>query len=386
MDFRTRAIHVGNERDDSTGAVVPPVHLASTFVQHSAGEWREFDYSRSGNPTRKNAETTIANLEGGFGALGFASGMAATHCASMLLNSGDHLIAGADIYGGTYRLLHKICNRAGVSVTLVDNPTPLGLRQAVTPRTRMIWLESPGNPLMSITDLRACCEEYSKDADIFVAVDNTFATPVLTRPLELGADIVMHSATKYLGGHSDALGGFLVAKSKEVFDDLYFIQNATGAVMSPFDAFLVSRGMKTLDLRVRAQCETALQIASWLDADNRVSRVLYPGLTQHRGYDVALKQMNGGFGAMVSFEVLGGFDAARAMANNTELFQLAVSLGAVESLIEQPASMSHASYDREDRLLHGITDELVRISVGLEAADDLRNDLDNALEIALSSS
>ena len=386
MDFRTRAIHVGNERDESTGAVVPPVHLASTFVQHSAGEWREFDYSRSGNPTRKNAETTIANLEGGFGALGFASGMAATHCASMLLNSGEHLIAGADIYGGTYRLLHKICNRAGVSVTLVDNPTSLGLREAVTPRTRMIWLESPGNPLMSITDLRACCEEFSQDADICVAVDNTFATPVLTRPLELGADIVMHSATKYLGGHSDALGGFLVAKSKAVFNELYFIQNATGAVMSPFDAFLVSRGMKTLDLRVRAQCETALQIASWLDADNRVSRVLYPGLTSHRGYDVALKQMNGGFGAMVSFEVLGGFDAARAMANNTELFQLAVSLGAVESLIEQPASMSHASYDREDRLLHGITDELVRISVGLEAADDLRNDLDNALKIALPSS
>jgi cystathionine gamma-lyase len=386
MDFRTRAIHIGNERDVSTGAVVPPVHLASTFVQHSAGEWREFDYSRSGNPTRKNAETTIANLEGGFGALGFASGMAATHCASMLLNSGDHLIAGADIYGGTYRLLHKICNRAGVSITLVDNPTPIGLREAVTPRTRMIWLESPGNPLMSITDLSDCCAEFSKDAGISVAVDNTFATPVLTRPLELGADIVMHSATKYLGGHSDALGGFLVAKSKEVFDDLYFIQNATGAVMSPFDAFLISRGMKTLDLRVRAQCETALEIATWLEADDRVSRVLYPGLTQHPGYDVALKQMNGGFGAMVSFEVVGGFNTARDMANNTKLFQLAVSLGAVESLIEQPASMSHASYDREDRLLHGITDDLVRISVGLEAADDLRNDLHNALEIALSTS
>lgn len=385
MEFRTRAIHVGNERDETTGAVVPPVHLASTFVQHSAGEWREFDYSRSGNPTRKNAETTIANLEGGFGALGFASGMAATHCATMLLKSGDHLIAGADIYGGTYRLIHKICNRAGISVTLVDNPTPARLREVVTERTGMIWLESPGNPLMSITDIGACCAEFANDDDLLVAVDNTFATPVLTRPIELGADIVMHSATKYLGGHSDALGGFLVARSNELFDDLYFIQNATGAVMSPLDSFLVSRGMKTLELRVRAQCETALEIAKWLDADERVSKVLYPGLSGHAGHDVAQQQMQGGFGAMLSFEVIGGFEVARALANNTELFQLAVSLGAVESLIEQPASMSHASYDREDRILHGINDELVRISVGLEAAEDLKRDLQRGLEIAQST-
>ena len=385
MDFRTRAIHVGNERDESTGAVVPPIHMASTFVQHSAGEWREFDYSRSGNPTRKNAEKTIANLETGFGALGFSSGMAAVHCATMLLSAGDHLVAGADIYGGTYRLLHKICDRAGINVTLVENPTPSRLRDAITSQTRMIWLESPGNPLMSITDLKACCDEFTQEENVLVAVDNTFATPVLTRPIELGADIVMHSATKYLGGHSDALGGFLVTKTQELFKELYFVQNATGAVMSPMDSFLISRGMKTLDLRVRAQSETALDIAIWLNADERVSRVLFPGLSGHPGHQIANTQMNGGFGAMLSFEVHGDYDTAQRVANSTELFQLAVSLGAVESLIEQPASMSHASYDRDDRLKHGISDELIRLSIGLESAGDLKSDLDKALSFATTS-
>ena len=385
MDFRTRAIHVGNERDESTGAVVPPIHMASTFVQHSAGEWREFDYSRSGNPTRKNAEKTIANLETGFGALGFSSGMAAVHCATMLLSAGDHLVAGADIYGGTYRLLHKICDRAGINVTLVENPTPSRLRDAITSQTRMIWLESPGNPLMSITDLKACCDEFTQEENVLVAVDNTFATPVLTRPIELGADIVMHSATKYLGGHSDALGGFLVTKTQELFEELYFVQNATGAVMSPMDSFLISRGMKTLDLRVRAQSETALDIANWLNADERVSRVLFPGLSGHPGHQIANTQMNGGFGAMLSFEVHGDFDTAQRVANSTELFQLAVSLGAVESLIEQPASMSHASYDRDDRLKHGISDELIRLSIGLESAGDLKSDLYKALSFATTS-
>jgi len=359
--------------------------MASTFVQHSAGEWREFDYSRSGNPTRKNAEKTIANLETGFGALGFSSGMAAVHCATMLLSAGDHLVAGADIYGGTYRLLHKICDRAGINVTLVENPTPSRLRDAITSQTRMIWLESPGNPLMSITDLKACCDEFTQEENVLVAVDNTFATPVLTRPIELGADIVMHSATKYLGGHSDALGGFLVTKTQELFEELYFVQNATGAVMSPMDSFLISRGMKTLDLRVRAQSETALDIANWLNADERVSRVLFPGLSGHPGHQIANTQMNGGFGAMLSFEVHGDFDTAQRVANSTELFQLAVSLGAVESLIEQPASMSHASYDRDDRLKHGISDELIRLSIGLESAGDLKSDLDKALSFATTS-
>lgn len=379
MKFRTRSIHVGNERDPATGAVVPPIHVASTYVQHQAGEWREFDYGRSGNPTRKSLERTIASLEGGTHALAYASGMAATHGATMLLESGDHMVAGADIYGGTYRLLHKILNRSQVGITLANSRNLAELEQAITPQTRLLWLESPGNPRMSITDLAACVE-IAKRHNVLTAVDNTFATPVLTRPLELGIDIVMHSATKYLGGHSDVLGGALVVRDAELFERLYFTQNATGAVLGPFDAFLVSRGLKTLELRVREQCRSAARIAAFLDADDRVERVLYPGLTGHPGHETACRQMDGGFGAMLSFEVAGDFEKARRVVQTTELFQLAVSLGAVESLIEQPASMSHASYDAADRLLHGIKDGLIRVSVGLEDADDLIEDLDQALD------
>ena len=379
MKFRTRAIHVGNEKDAQTGAVVPPIYLASTFVQASAGEWGEFDYSRSGNPTRKNVETTVASLEGGCGALAFASGMAATHCATMLLESGDHILAGSDIYGGTYRLLHKILNRSGVNVSLASSVDLATFENAITPQTKLIWIESPGNPLMSITDIAACAKIAQRHG-VLLAVDNTFASPVLTRPLELGADIVMHSATKYLGGHSDVLGGILVAKEPEVLERLYFIQNATGATLSPQDAFLVSRGIKTLELRVRAQCETAQQLATWLDEQPRVTRVLYPGLALHDGHDVARRQMDSGFGAMLSFEVEGNFETAKRVVDQTELFQLAVSLGAVESLIEQPASMSHASYDACDRKAHGIRDELIRLSVGLEAYEDLQEDLKQALQ------
>jgi cystathionine gamma-lyase len=378
MHFRTRAIHVGNERDPQTGAVVPPIHVASTFVQPGAGEWAEFDYSRSGNPTRKALETTLANLEGGCGALAFASGMAATHCATMLLSAGDHVLAGADIYGGTYRLLHKVVNRSGIDVTLVDTTRVAALDAAVTPRTKLLWIESPGNPLLSITDIAACAA-WAKERGILLGVDNTFATPVLTRPLELGADIVMHSATKYLGGHSDVLGGVLAVRDAELYKRLYFIQNATGGVLGPFDSFLISRGIKTLELRMREQCGTALRLAEFLAADPRVARVLYPGLPHHLGHELARRQMQGGFGAMLSFEVRGDFERTKRVAQSTKLFQLAVSLGAVESLIEQPASMSHASYDAEARAAHGITDGLIRLSVGLEAFEDLRDDLDRAL-------
>ncbi len=263
MHFRTRAIHVGQKCDPATGAVVPPVHVASTFVQHVAGMWREFDYSRSGNPTRKAFETTLASLEGGCGALAFASGMAATHCAVMLLSAGDHVMAGHDIYGGTYRLLHQITNRHGIGVTLVDATDPAKINAAMTPDTKLVWIESPGNPQMSITDIAACAE-IAHQHGALLGVDSTFATPVLTRPLELGADIVMHSATKYLGGHSDLVGGALVVRDPDLFDRLYFIQNATGAVMSPFDSFLAVRGLKTLELRVREQSRTAKQLAEWL--------------------------------------------------------------------------------------------------------------------------
>ena len=378
MQFRTRAIHVGNERDAQTGAVVPPLHVASTFIQKAAGEWGEFDYSRSGNPTRKSLETTLSSLEGGCGALAFATGMAGTHAVTMLLESGDHVVAGSDIYGGTYRLLHKICDRSGLQTTLVDTTDPKNVEAAITPKTRLIWIESPGNPRMSITDIAACAE-IAKRHNILLGVDSTFATPVLTRPLELGADIVMHSATKYLGGHSDMLGGALVVRDQQLWDRLYFIQNATGAVLGPLESFLCSRGLKTLELRVREQCRTAQRLAEFLDEQAGVRQVLYPGLPSHPGHDVARRQMDGGFGAMLSFELAGDFAAAKRLVESTRLFQLAVSLGAVESLIEQPASMSHASYDAADRAKHGISDSMIRLSVGLEAFEDLRDDLARAM-------
>jgi cystathionine gamma-lyase len=383
LHFRTRAIHTGQDRDEATGAVVPPIHVASTFVQHQVGEWREFDYSRSGNPTRKALETTLASLEGGGGALAFASGMAATHCVTMLLESGDHIVAGADIYGGTYRLLHKIVPRSNLSTTLVDTTDLEALERAITPRTKLVWIESPGNPLMSITDIAAVAEIAHRHGAL-MAIDNTFATPVLTRPLELGADVVMHSATKYLGGHSDMLGGALVVRDPDLFKRLYYTQNATGGVLGPFDSFLCSRGLKTLDLRVREQSRTALQLAEFLTQHPRVGRVFYPGLPSHNGHALAKRQMVGGFGAMLSFDVAGTFEQAKRVCQGTKLFQLAVSLGAVESLIESPAGMSHASYDPADRAKHGITDGLVRLSVGLEAFDDLRDDLSQSIAAAFA--
>ncbi len=383
MKFRTRAIHVGNDHDPATGAVVPPIHLASTFVQARAGVPQEYDYARSGNPTRKNFETTLANLEGGTHALAFATGMAATTCVTMMLSGGDHVVAGRDIYGGTYRLLHNVMNRMGIGVTLVDTSGDLAhVEAAIIPRTKLLWIETPGNPLMSITDIEACAR-LSKRNNLLLAVDNTFATPVLTRPLELGADIVMHSATKYIGGHSDILGGALVVKDQRLYDQLYYVQNATGPVMGPLESYLCTRGLKTLELRVREQSRVAAQLSHWLNDDPRIARVNYPGRGGHPGYAIAARQMDGAFGAMLSFEVKGDFETAKRVVESTKLFALAVSLGAVESLIEQPASMSHASYKREDRLAVGISDGLIRISVGLEAFEDLRDDLDQALSQAL---
>jgi cystathionine gamma-lyase len=378
MHFRTRAIHVGQERDPGTGAVVPPIHIASTFVQPGAGVWGEFDYSRSGNPTRQSFERAIADLEGGIGGLAFASGMAATHCAMMLLEAGDHIVAGSDIYGGTFRLLHKVLHRVGVTVSLANSTDLAAFEAAITPKTKLLWIESPGNPQMSISDIAAVAQLASRRG-VLLGVDNTFATPVLTRPLELGADVVMHSATKYIGGHSDLLGGALVVRDKALLDKLYFLQNATGGVMGPLECFLASRGLKTLDLRVREQSRTAQQLAEWLAQHPRVNRVLYPGLPTHPGHELAHRQMDGAFGAMLTFEVRGDFAFAKRVCETTQLFQLAVSLGAVESLIEQPASMSHASYDPAARAAHGITDGLIRLSVGLEAFEDLKDDLAKAL-------
>jgi cystathionine beta-lyase/cystathionine gamma-synthase len=299
----------------------------------------------------------------------------------MLLGQGDHVVAGTDIYGGTYRLLHKIVDRAGIDVSLISTTDPAAVERALTDRTKLLWLETPGNPLLSITDIAACAQ-LARRRGVLVGVDNTFASPVLTRPLELGADIVMHSATKYLGGHSDVLGGALVVGSRELYDRLYFVQNATGAVLGPLESFLCSRGLKTLELRVREQSRTAQALAEFLQADPRVKHVYYPGLAEHPGHALAARQMGGQFGAMLSFELAGDYAAAKKLVEATRLFQLAVSLGAVESLIEQPASMSHASYAREARLAHGITDSLIRASVGLEGFEDLRDDLDRALAVA----
>lgn len=379
MQFRTRAIHVGNQPDPATGAVIPPVYLASTYVQHEAGVWRPFDYSRSGNPTRQALETTLASLEGGVGALAYSSGMAATHGAMLLLESGDHVLAGSDVYGGTYRLLYKVLRQSGIEVSLAPSTDLDALRQALKPRTRMVWIETPGNPRLSITDIAAVAE-LAHGAGALLGVDNTFASPVLTRPLELGADIVMHSATKYLGGHSDLLGGALVVRDQALRDRLYFLQNATGAVMGPWESFLCSRGLKTLELRVLEQSRTALELAHWLAGHPAVAQVLYPGLPTHPRHELAARQMQGGFGAMLTIELRAGFAAAKQLVEATELFHLAVSLGAVESLIEHPSSMSHASYDAADRQRHGISDGLVRLSVGLEAASDLRADLAQALD------
>lgn len=378
MKFRTRAIHVGNHRDPQTGAVVPPLHLASTFAQPGAGVWGEYDYSRSGNPTRTNFQQTLASLEGGVGALAFSTGMAATHCVMMLLSAGDHVLAGSDIYGGTYRLLHKVMNRSGIEVTLAPSTNLEQFEAAITAATKLLWIESPGNPLMSITDIQAIAE-IAKRRGVLLGIDSTFATPALTQPLSLGADIVMHSATKYIGGHSDLLGGALVVKDKTLLDKLYFVQNATGAVMGPLECFLASRGLKTLELRVREQSSTAMKLAEWLKGDSRVTRVLYPGLADHPGHEIAAKQMQGGFGAMLTFEAKGDFAKTKRICESTKLFQLAVSLGAAESLIEQPASMSHASYDAAARARFGITDGLIRLSVGLEDFEDLRDDLDQAM-------
>ena len=377
--FRTRSIHVGNQCDPATGAVVPPIHLATTFRQPGAGKWGEFDYSRSGNPTRSNLQETLASLEGGVGALAFSSGMAAIHGVTMMLKAGDHVLAGCDLYGGAYRLLHKICDRSGIDVSLVDLTDLDAVSGAITERTKLIWAESIGNPRLSIPDLPALAA-LAKQHDCLIGVDNTFGTPALLRPLEHGLDIVMHSATKYLGGHSDCLGGTLAVADQELFDQLYYIQNATGAVLDPLSCFLTSRGIKTLDLRVRAQSQTALQLATWLESHPRVKQVLYPGLPSHPQHQRATELFDGAYGGMVTFELDAGVEQTAKVCESTKLFHLAVSLGAVESLIEQPATMSHASYDEADRKRFGISDGLIRLSVGLESFQDLRDDLDAAIQ------
>jgi cystathionine gamma-lyase len=375
MGFRTRAIHVGAEPCPQTGAVVRPLHLASTFAQPGAGEWGEFDYSRSGSPTRADFEAALADLEGGVRALAYASGMAATHGATMLLKPGDHVVAAAELYGGTYRLLHKVCADLGIETTHVPTNDLAACAAAFRPGTKLFWTESLGNPLLGVTDLAACAELAHRHG-AWLAVDNTFASPALLRPLELGADIVMHSATKYIGGHSDLLGGALVVRDAALGQRLYFCQNAAGTCMGALESYLARRGLKTLDLRMRAHGAAAQSLAEWLAAHPQVAKVHYPGLPTHPGHELARRLMPQGFGAVLSFELAGDGDRAKRFVKATKLFALAVSLGAVESLISVPALMSHASYEPAARRAAGIGDGLIRLSVGLEDTADLIADLE----------
>jgi cystathionine gamma-lyase len=377
--FGTRAIHAGQQPDPATGAIMTPIYATSTYVQQSPGVHKGFEYSRSQNPTRFAYEGCIAALEGGARAFAFASGLAATATILDTLDSGDHIIASDDMYGGTFRLFERVRRRsAGLTFTYVDMSEPANIRGAVTPRTRLIWIETPSNPMLKLIDLAAVAE-IGRDSAAVTVADNTFASPWVQRPIEHGFDVVMHSATKYLNGHSDVIGGVAVVRENAAFAErLGFLQNATGAVPSPFDSFLVLRGLKTLHLRMRTHCENALRIAAWLEAHPRVERVIYPGLRSHPQHELAKRQMNG-FGGMITLLVRGGLNETRPFLERCRIFALAESLGGVESLIEHPAIMTHASVPAEQRAELGIADNLVRLSVGVEDVEDLMADLDQAL-------
>jgi cystathionine gamma-lyase len=373
----TRALHVGQGPDPSTGAVVVPIHLATTFAQESPGRHKGFEYSRSGNPTRGNLEECLASLETAQHGLAFSSGLAATTAVMLLLDPGDHVVFTEDVYGGTFRLFDKVFRRYGLTFTAVDPTDPDAIAAAMTDRTRLVWLESPTNPLLRIVDLDAV-SELVHGAGAIVAVDSTFASPVLQRPLELGADLVIHSSTKFLGGHSDVLGGAVLTSDDSLAEQLRFHQNAVGAVPSPFDCWLLLRGLKTLQLRVLRQCENALAIARWLEGQDAVTQAHYPGLESSPGHALARRQMGGHYGGVVSFEV-SSREAALSFLERLRVFTLAESLGAVESLAESPALMTHTSIPEEIRMRVGVSDGLLRLSVGIEDVDDLVADLEQAL-------
>ncbi|MHB8508371.1 MAG: cystathionine gamma-synthase [Candidatus Dormibacteria bacterium] len=372
----TRAIHVGQGPDPATGAVVQPIHLATTYAQDEVGVHRGYEYSRSDNPTRRALEECLAGLESATHGLAFSSGLGASMTASLLLSPGDHVVVTDDVYGGTYRLFDKVMRRYGVDFTFVDARDPAGVEAAMTANTRMVWLESPTNPLLRVMDIRAI-SEVAHAGGAWVCVDNTFATPCLQRPLELDADVVLHSATKYLGGHSDVVGGAIMTSDDGLEERLRFHQNAAGAVPSPFDCWLLLRGLKTLSLRVERHCSNALAVAGFLEGHPRVVRVHYPGLASHSEHALARRQMGGG-GGMVSFEVESEPRALQVL-KRLRLFTLAESLGAVESLAEHPGLMTHASIPIERRRAVGIADGLIRLSVGIEDLDDILSDLDQAL-------
>jgi cystathionine gamma-synthase len=375
--FETRAIHAGQEPDPHTGAVVVPISLATTFRQSAVGEHQGFEYGRSGNPTRAALEACVASLEGAAHGLAFASGLAAEDAVLRLLRPGDHVVLGDDAYGGTLRLIARVHAPAGLSWSAVDLTDPEALAASWTERTRMVWVETPTNPLLTVIDLAAVAA-LAHERGALVVVDNTFATPYLQQPLEHGADVVVHSSTKYLGGHSDVVGGFVATGDDEPAERLRFLQNAAGAVPSPFDCYLVLRGVKTLAVRMERHCANARAVVGELIGHPAVARVLYPGLAGHPGYDAATRQMRDA-GGMVSFLAAGGEEAARRIAAGTRIFTLAESLGAVESLIEHPAAMTHASAAGSPL---AVDPALVRLSVGIESAEDLVADLRHALDSA----
>jgi cystathionine gamma-lyase len=377
--FATRAIHAGQSPDPTTGAVMPPIYATSTYAQQSPGVHRGFEYSRTQNPTRMAYERCIADLEGGIQGFAFASGMAATATVLELLDSGSHILAMEDLYGGTRRLFERVRQRsAALQTTFLDLNDTAALARAMRPNTRLIWIETPTNPTLRLVDLAAVAS-FARERGLLTAVDNTFATPWIQQPLELGCDIVVHSATKFLNGHSDMVGGIVVVKDPALAERVGFLQNSVGAIGGPFDSFLALRGLKTLPLRMRQSSESALAIARWLEKHRQVERVLYPGLESHPQHALARRQMRNGFSGVVSFFVRGGLEAARRCLERVEIFALAESLGGVESLIDHPGIMTHASVPAEQRKALGISDALIRLSVGIEDVEDLIADLDQAL-------
>ena len=377
MGFSTDCIHAGQEPEPQTGAVSVPIFQTSTYVQPELGRHKGYEYARTKNPTRSALEANLAALERGKAAYCFASGMSAVDVVFRMLQSGDHVIAGENMYGGSYRLFSKVLEKFGVTFTYVDTSSVEAVRAAMTPKTKIVYLETPTNPMMTVTDIAACAE-VAHQGGALVVVDNTFCSPYLQRPIELGADIVLHSTTKFLNGHSDSVGGAVIVNSDELSEKIAFLQNAVGAILSPFDSWLVLRGVKTLAVRMKRHEENGLAMANYLAHHPKVKKVYYPGLPDHPQHELAKRQMNG-FGALISFE-LGSYETAKAFLDRVRLCSLGESLGGVETLISHPESMTHASVPVESRKRLGITPGLVRISVGIEEIEDLIGDLENAFE------
>ena len=374
--FATRAIHAGQEPDPATGATIVPIYATSTYTQAALGKHKGYEYSRSANPTRTALETCLAALEAGERGLAFASGLAATSAVFSTLRPGDEVAAAADLYGGTFRLLERVFKPWGLIARYTDDSSPTGFAKIITPATKLVWIETPTNPLLQILDIAAIAElAHRRGAKL--AVDNTFASPYLQQPIKLGADLVVHSTTKYLGGHSDVVGGAVIG-ARELLQPIAFYQNAAGGVPGPFDAYLTLRGLKTLAVRMERHCQNARELADWLSKQPKVEKIYYPGLKSHPGHELAKRQMRD-FGGMISIRLKGGAEAARRFITRTKLFSLAESLGGVESLVCHPATMTHASIPVEIRTARGVDDALIRLSVGIEDVEDLKQDLAGAL-------